>query len=720
VLIGAYEPRPGPTTARAADPLDQPPGRPTTPRREFFSFSRRFFVDILVAVAFLDATRDQHHGMDPLRDLLRRYLADEPYRQLTPDELWARFRDHREEGAFRVLLERVGGRVYARCRVVLGNDAEVEEVFQEAFVALVRDRARLPTYGAAAAWLYETATNKARQAARHRRRAAHRERAWAAATPEAGAGAGDPDMIRREESASLAAALAELPGRQRRAVELVYLEGLTYDEAARALGWSRGAVGTYVRRGLDRLQGILRRRGVLPAVGGAAALEAVRAQALSPERAASVAEAVLASVDSPAAAAGAWWPWSRKVVVGLGLLTGAAAAVGVWWAGEGAGRPSGPPAQLPPPPAALPAPAETLQARNLRIVRDEIVDPLRDLLQGFYPPDNPVQLAGVRAFGSEVEVEFRTSRPPPAPLLAARLRGRYCTFRRRLVIHGQPAGEDRWYWMNPAKPLALPVSLPFGPGVELVRGREAYAVAERLFDRLPPDERAGPELLRSLFGPPGGGLLLPADTRGVSGFAGGLILAVGNDGLFARDGSGQWRDAGECPGWSPVVAGGRVYCYGGGVIRSRPLADRAAAWEKWCDEPPVGPGERRVGILFVAGGRLYETVAPHAHYSRPLADPAAGWSRVECPLGEDGLAAVGGTLFGHDGKQLFARPAADPAGGWNVVGPWPEGCRKLVADGDRLLAFAGWKPGSIYARPAAAGPDVPWVVAGRVHDPYER
>jgi RNA polymerase sigma factor (sigma-70 family) len=654
--------------------------------------------------------------MDPLRDLLRRYLADEPYRPLAPDDLWARFRDHREEGALRVLLERVGGQVFARCRAVLGTDAEAEEAFQETLYALFRHRASMSNYGAAVAWLYRTATNKARAQRRWRWRTAWREwrkttEAPAAITAEAG-----EELTRRERQEAVAVALVRLPERERQAVELVYLEGMTHDEAADVLGWSRGSVGTYVQRGLDRLR---RAPGLREGAAGAVlavALEAARAPALSPERAAAMADAVLAAADSTVAAAGAWWPSPRKVLAGLGLLTGVAAAVGVWWAG--AGRPPGPPPQLPPPPAVPPAPAETLQARNLRIVRDEIADPLRDILQAFYPPDNPVRLAGVRAFGSEVEVEFRASRPPPAPVLAARLRGRYCVYRRRLVVHGRPAGEDRWYWMNPAKPLALPIPLPFGPRAELVRGREAFAAAERLFDRLPPDPRAEAELLGHLFGPPGGELLLPADTRGVSGFPGGLILAVGNDGLFARDESGRWRDAGECPGWSPVVAGGRVYCYGGGVIRSRPLADPAAAWERWCDEPAVGPGERRLGILSVAGGLLYETVVPRVHYHRPLADPGAGWSRTDCPLDEGGLAAVGETLFGHDGKQLFARPA-DPAGEWKAVGPWPAGCRTLVADGDRLLAF-GVNPGPIYARPAAAGPDEPWAVAGRVHDPYAR
>lgn len=649
--------------------------------------------------------------MDHLRTTLRRYLADEPYRRLTDDELWARFRDHREEGAFRVFLEKTGGRIYTRCRAVLRVEADAEEAFQEAYGALFKHRSKLPTYRAAVAWLYQTATNAARMQRRRQWRSLLRDRRKAATSP-ADTEAGE-NLAQREQREAVAAALAELPQRERRAVELVYLEGMTHSEAADALGWSRGTLGTYVQRGLERLR---QAPGLREGMTGAvltAALADVRA--LPPVRLAELSECIWAKAGTATGLVGGWWPASRPRLVG-GLTVGAGlAAVGGLTAWPRP-APVAPPSEAVETRAAKP---ETLQDRNLRIVTAEIVAPLRDIVQAFYPPDNPVRVAGVRAFGSEVEVEFRPTTPPPATTgLAARLRGRYCTHRRRLVVHGQPVGEDRWYWMDPEKPFAIHLPVPFGVGVEVVRGRAEFAAAERLFDRLPPDPRAGAELVRHLFGPPGGELLLPAETRGVSGFAGGLILAVGNDGLFVRDESGRWRDAGECPGWFPVVAGGRVYCREGGGIWSRPLMDPAAVWERWCDEPTVGPGERQVGVLVVAGGRLYETVSPHAQYSRPLADRAAGWVRADVRLDHDGLAAAGDTLFGNDGKQLLARPAADPTAAWVPAGSWPAGCRRLAADGDRLLAFGG--PGPIYARATSAGPDVPWVVVGRVHDPAGR
>ena len=114
--------------------------------------------------------------MDHLRATLRRYLADEPYRRLPDDELWTRFRDHREEGAFRVFLEKTGGIVYALSQSVLKNDAEAEEAFQETYCALFRDRSKLGSYPAAVAWLIETAKNKARMHRRWRLRLTWRKR----------------------------------------------------------------------------------------------------------------------------------------------------------------------------------------------------------------------------------------------------------------------------------------------------------------------------------------------------------------------------------------------------------------------------------------------------------------------------------------------------------------------------------------------------------------
>lgn len=420
-------------------------------------------------------------------------------------------------------------------------------------------------------------------------------------------------------------------------------------------------------------------------------------------------------VASAPAFAGPWWiNWKSLAasVVCAGVVGG---GVAIGWRDDPApvvvasAAPGEPPAAVP----------ETLQERNVRIATNEIVPPLRELLQKLYPPTNEVREVYVGAVGSEVEFEFEVTPPPPAITgFAARLRGRYCIILRRLIVHGQPDGETRWYSMNPQRPFGLNIPIPFGAPLELVRGREEFAAAERLFAQLPADDRAEPELLRALFGPRGGELLLPTENRGVSGFPGGLILVASGGGMYVRDGS--WRMVGECPGWWPVVADGQVYCDWDREIWSRPLAKPSAPWVKWCDKPTPGPeGEQATGLLFVADERLCMTMKPHGLCSVPLANPAVGWTRTKHPISHAGVAAVGDTLFGNDGKQLFKRPAAQLDAAWVPVGPWPPECNWLVADGERLLAY-GWGPVPIYARSITAPPTEPWTKFGRLHDPYKR
>jgi hypothetical protein len=268
--------------------------------------------------------------------------------------------------------------------------------------------------------------------------------------------------------------------------------------------------------------------------------------------------------------------------------------------------------------------------------------------------------------------------------------------------------------MNPEKPFVLPVRTLFGG--EVVRGREDFAKARELFDRvLPRDPRSEAELIRFQFGETDE-LLLPVFPQGFTGLDGGELLGIVNDGLFIRDAGGRWRFAGECPGWSPVVAGGRIYCTDDGVIRSRPRADPTAPFEKWCDLPPTRKGEG-IDTLFVAGGRLRVTLDPFAHYARP-AGREGDWVRDPMPLPAHGYVEAGGMLFGYEGDELRARPADDPGAAWAKAGSWPPDCNMLVAVGDRLLAFPNWKASPIYSRPVKADPTDQWDVAGRVRDPY--
>ncbi len=170
-----------------------------------------------------------------------------------------------------MLLERVGGRIFARCWAVLCVEADAEEGFQEAFCALFRHRSKLPTYRAAVAWLYQTATNSARMQRRRLWRSLLREQRSVAAAP-AGTEPGD-DLTRREQREAVAAALADLPMRERRADGKILLVGrkrtggtwgrsdiyLTRLEANGSLDrtfGNRGIVNLDLGNGSERLEGV--------------------------------------------------------------------------------------------------------------------------------------------------------------------------------------------------------------------------------------------------------------------------------------------------------------------------------------------------------------------------------------------------------------------------------------------------------------------------------
>src|SRR5262249_5845017 len=325
------------------------------------------------------------------------------------------------------------------------------------------------------------------------------------------------------------------------------------------------------------------------------------------------------------------------------------------------------------------------------------------------------KIVGVRAFGSEVEVEFEATKMPAFTAQAYRMRGRYCTWRRRLTIYAQPAGKDYWRILNPTRPAAVTILLPFGVFHEIVVGQSSFASAERLFERLPRDPRAQPEQLRFLFGPPGGELLLPAAGLGFAADAGRLFVVDQDRDIYVRDATGRWRFAGFCPGWWMVAHGDMLYCDLMGKIVTRRVDSTWAPWVEWVDFPTCGPGDR--GFLAIAGDRFYAEIHPNVLCHRPLGDSKAAWVREESqtPIWPDGIAATAERLFAHDADYILSRPVRDASAPWTRVARIPDGRTWLAVDGDRLLAYGG--PGPIYSRPLTAGPEVEWKIVGRAHVP---
>jgi len=185
---------------------------------------------------------------------------------LTDLELLERFveqRGERSELAFTVLLERHARMVLAACRRVLGDRHDVQDAFQATFLVLVRNARSIRNRESVAGWLQSVAYRvacSARSAAKRRR---FHERGYAEQRERGLTCEIQPDA---DLKPVLDQELSLLPECQRVVLVLCDLEGLTYDQAAQALGWPMGTVKSRLARGRDRLRSRLIRRGVAPSL----------------------------------------------------------------------------------------------------------------------------------------------------------------------------------------------------------------------------------------------------------------------------------------------------------------------------------------------------------------------------------------------------------------------------------------------------------------------
>jgi len=181
--------------------------------------------------------------------------------------LIARFSERRDEvaeAAFRVLVERHGPMVVRVCRQVIGDGHAAEEAAQAVFLVLARKAGSIRVQTTVAPWLYGVSR---RVAARARARAAARASRDARTARVLLAGRGDADTTGAPHEGDWQAVHEEvgrLPERYRTPVVLCYLEGQTYEEAARRIGCPVGTVRVRLSRARDRLRDRLTRRGFGP------------------------------------------------------------------------------------------------------------------------------------------------------------------------------------------------------------------------------------------------------------------------------------------------------------------------------------------------------------------------------------------------------------------------------------------------------------------------
>jgi RNA polymerase sigma-70 factor (ECF subfamily) len=183
---------------------------------------------------------------------------ESPSDQLPDAELLALI-VHREQHALAVLYDRHGTRVFALALRLLNDRPAAEEVTQDVFLRIwQRADTFHPGASSVLAWLLAITRNRSIDELRSRRSIARRRET--AELPNSHADTADGPQHRVESrllAEDVRRVLADLPLRQRRAVELAIFGGLTHSEIAAALDTPLGTVKSWLRQGLRQLRAAL-------------------------------------------------------------------------------------------------------------------------------------------------------------------------------------------------------------------------------------------------------------------------------------------------------------------------------------------------------------------------------------------------------------------------------------------------------------------------------
>lgn len=160
--------------------------------------------------------------------------------------------------AFARVYQRTSAKLYGICLRLLQNEAEAEDVLQEAYVTVWHKAERFDaTKASPITWLSVLARNKALD--RLRRRKAPTDDLAAAADIEDARPSAFVLVADAQETSKLHECLEELAGRSQAAIRAAFLDGLTYPELAKREQVPLGTMKSWIRRGLHQLRGCLDR-----------------------------------------------------------------------------------------------------------------------------------------------------------------------------------------------------------------------------------------------------------------------------------------------------------------------------------------------------------------------------------------------------------------------------------------------------------------------------
>lgn len=189
---------------------------------------------------------------------------------MQPDEpqLVDRSRDG-DLSAFNAIVERYQSQVYNVSARILGDRHLAEDVAQETFIKAHRSIDGFRG-GSLRAWLLRIASNLSLDATRSRKRRPAESLEAASERPGFSVPSDSPgpeqEALRGELREAIQDGIMSLPDDQRAVIVLVDVQGLSYDEAAEAIGSAVGTVKSRLARGRRRLRdALMEHRELLPA-----------------------------------------------------------------------------------------------------------------------------------------------------------------------------------------------------------------------------------------------------------------------------------------------------------------------------------------------------------------------------------------------------------------------------------------------------------------------
>ncbi len=207
--------------------------------------------------------------MKTLIPTVRRSSKNRIPESVTPDESAADIEmlqqiGQRDVVAFQAFYRKFSGLLYATIHRVLNDHQDTEDIMQEVLMQ-VWQKAHLyePTKGKPMTWVTTMARNRAIDRIRSKQRRSKLngdfENESRVIQPEFVDDTTDV-LIAKESDQAIHSAVMELTPDQREAIQLAYFSGLTQSEVADRLNEPLGTVKARIRRGVQRLEQVVKRR----------------------------------------------------------------------------------------------------------------------------------------------------------------------------------------------------------------------------------------------------------------------------------------------------------------------------------------------------------------------------------------------------------------------------------------------------------------------------